>query len=51
MVVRKITTVSIFILFFLINNLKAQEEHYYYEDAVFNDDIKTVLMHRKGFEL
>lgn len=51
MVVRKITTAFIFILFFLINNLKAQEEQYYYEDAVFNDDIKTVLMHRKGFKL
>jgi len=27
------------------------EENYYYEDAVYNEDIKTVMMHREGFEL
>ncbi len=30
---------------------KAQEESYYYENAVYNENIKTVLMYRDGFEL
>jgi len=29
----------------------AQEENFYYENAVFNEDIKSVLMFREGFEL
>jgi hypothetical protein len=28
-----------------------EEENYYYEDAVYNENIKTVMMHREGFEL
>jgi len=39
-----------FSLFFLLN-VKAQEESYYYENAVYNENIKTVLMYRDGFEL
>jgi hypothetical protein len=27
------------------------QENYYYEDAVYHEEIKTVLMHREGFEL
>jgi hypothetical protein len=27
------------------------QENYYYEDAVYREEIKTVLMHREGFEL
>jgi hypothetical protein len=29
----------------------AQEEKFYYENAVYNENIKTVLMYREGFEL
>lgn len=29
----------------------AQEDKFYYENAVYNENIKTVLMHRDGFEL
>ena len=47
----KVTTALFFILFFLVHNLLGQEENYYYEDAVYSDDIKTVLMYRDGFEL
>jgi hypothetical protein len=31
--------------------VKAQTENFYYEDAVYNENIKTVLMYRDGFEL
>ncbi|HKI88310.1 MAG TPA: DUF5103 domain-containing protein, partial [Draconibacterium sp.] len=30
---------------------EAQDESYYYENAVYNENIKTVLMYRDGFEL
>lgn len=33
------------------SNILAQEENYYYENAIYNENIKTVLMHRDGFEL
>jgi hypothetical protein len=29
----------------------AQEDNFYYENAVYNENIKTVLMHRDGFNL
>ena len=29
----------------------AANENYYYEDAVYNENIKSVLMFREGFEL
>ncbi len=32
-------------------NAIAQDEKYYYENAVYNENIKTVLMYREGFEL
>ena len=31
--------------------ITAQEDKFYYENAVYNENIKTVVMHRKGFEL
>lgn len=31
--------------------VSAQEENFYYENAVYNENIKTVLMYRNGFEL
>lgn len=42
------------ILLFLIgfiSGLSAREENFYYENAVYDENIKTVLMHRDGFEL
>jgi hypothetical protein len=43
----------IFILFLIGFIIKsgAQEENFYYENAVYDENIKTVLMHRDGFEL
>jgi hypothetical protein len=38
------------VLFLSIQNAFSQE-NYYYEDAVYKEDIKTVLMYREGFEL
>lgn len=40
-------------LAFLFSTLwvEAQTENFYYEDAVYNENIKTVLMYRDGFEL
>lgn len=41
------------LLFFSLSifQVTAQEEKYYYENAVFDENIKSVLMHREGFEL
>lgn len=44
-------TISTLLLLIFAVNLQAQEEKFYYENAVFNDDIKTVMMYRDGFEL
>lgn len=45
-----------YILLFIIFSLSglfctAQEDHFYYENAVYNENIKTVQMYRDGFEL
>ncbi len=39
------------IIFLLVSNVVAQDDKFYHENAVYNEDIKTVLMHRKGFDL
>ena len=31
--------------------VSAQEGNFYYENAIYNENIKTVLMYRDGFEL
>ncbi len=41
----------IFFLFISVICSPAQEDKYYYENAVYNENIKTVLMYREGFEL
>lgn len=41
----------LFELFFLSSHAQQNSGNYYYEDAVYNDDIKTVQMYREGFEL
>ncbi|MFW6257839.1 MAG: DUF5103 domain-containing protein, partial [Prolixibacteraceae bacterium] len=33
------------------SSILAQEENYYYENAIYNENIKTVQMYRDGFEL
>jgi len=38
-------------LLIVAGSLQAQEENFYYENAVYNENIKTVLMHRDGIEL
>lgn len=40
-----------FFLCCLLPVTEAQEENFYYENAVHNENIKTVLMYRDGFEL
>lgn len=42
---------SIVIFLFSLLNSTAQEDEFYYENAVYNENIKTVLMFREGFEL
>ncbi len=37
--------------FLLIFCATAQEDNFYHENAVYRENIKTVLMHRKGFDL
>ncbi len=39
------------IIFLLVSNVVAQDDKFYHENAVYSEDIKTVLMHRKGFDL
>ncbi len=39
------------IIFLLVSNVVAQDDKFYHENAVYNEDIKTVLMHRNGFDL
>ena len=41
----------VLILFIWVAGAQTPEQHYYYENAVFNEDIKTVMMYRDGFEL
>ena len=41
----------IIFLGFIFTEVNAQEENFYYENAVYNENIKTVQMYRDGFEL
>ncbi len=47
----KIKLLIVIFLCGLLNAVYAQEENFYYENAVYDENIKTVLMHRDGFEL
>ena len=47
----KKTNFIISLLVFLSIAVNAQKKNYYYENAVFNDNIKSVLIYRDGFEL
>jgi hypothetical protein len=52
MMIRKnITALLIIGCFFIFYSSRAQVESFYYEDAVYREEIKTMLMHRDGFEL
>jgi len=42
---------SLIFIFGLFLSARAQEENFYYENAVFREEIKTMLMYRDGFEL
>ncbi len=48
---KKLLLVLILILTGVFNCLNGQEEKYYYENAVYDENIKSVLMYREGFEL
>ena len=39
------------IIFLLVIITVAQDDKFYHENAVYSEDVKTVLMHRKGFDL
>ena len=41
----------IIFIFLLISTGIAQDENFYYENAIYNENIKTVLIYRDGFEL
>ena len=43
--------VLITVCFLIVLNGFSQDGNYYYENAIYNENIKTVLMHRDGFEL
>ncbi len=47
---KKYFLVAVFYLF-VLGAVSAQERNFYYENAIYNDNIKTVLMFREGFEL
>jgi len=42
---------NLIFFFVLFLSASAQEENFYYENAVFREEIKTMLMYRDGFEL
>lgn len=44
-----ILIISVFL--FSLPIIKAQEDNFYYENAVYNENIKTVLLYREGFDL
>ncbi|MGM0620916.1 MAG: DUF5103 domain-containing protein [Bacteroidota bacterium] len=48
--INKYLIIILFLIGFICE-LPAQEENFYYENAVYDENIKTVLMHRDGFEL
>ena len=39
------------LIFLLVIIAAAQDDKFYHENAVYSEDVKTVLMHRKGFDL
>ncbi len=39
------------LIFLLVFCATAQDDNFYHENAVYRENIKTVLMHRKGFDL
>ncbi len=41
----------VIIFFTTVFSVSAQEGNFYYENAIYNENIKTVLMYRAGFEL
>lgn len=43
--------IIIFVGLFIALSTIAQDDNFYYENAVYNESIKTVLMHRNGFNL
>ena len=43
--------IIIFASLFTVFSGAAQNDNFYYENAVYNENIKTVLMHRVGFNL
>lgn len=47
----KRTIILTFIFFVTFNLGSAQNDRFYYENAVYNENIKTVMMYRDGFEL
>lgn len=51
MVIKYAAAVVFSFSFFLLSNAQERDEDFYYQDAVFNEDIKTVLMYREGFVL
>jgi hypothetical protein len=48
---KQLLTVLICLLAGTLTRLNGQEENFYYENAVYDENIKTVLMYREGFEL
>lgn len=47
----RILIFAVFVLSVSATNVLAQNDKFYYENATFNENIKTILMHRNGFEL
>lgn len=48
---KQILPLFVILLAGMFNLLNGQEESFYYENAVYDENIKTVLMYREGFEL
>ena len=41
----------VFLLMYCLGWASAQDENFYYENAIYNENIKSVQLYREGFEL
>ncbi len=51
MKIKHLVTIVVLVFSFFISGAQTGEGNFYYENAVYNEDIKTVLMYREGFQL
>jgi hypothetical protein len=51
MIIKYLTVTVLSGFLFLLSSAQSRDENFYYEDAVYREEIKTVKMYREGFDL